>query len=76
MISSSFFGMEKELYFFLMGLEKQRAPLWWGWLSGLFEWNFGSHLFSKESVLAGLLNVELWKYIQEAQLSSNDEPLR
>nr|CAI6683378.1 ASN_HP1_G0038480.mRNA.1.CDS.1 [Saccharomyces cerevisiae] len=31
-------------------------------------------LYSRTFMLCGLLNVELWKYIQEAQLSSNDEP--
>lgn len=40
-----------------------------------FERNFSSLLFSKKSASPRSLNVELWKYIQEAQLSSNYEPL-
>ncbi|EGA72470.1 Cos10p [Saccharomyces cerevisiae AWRI796] len=39
-----------------------------------FERNFSSLLFSKKSASPRSLNVELWKYIQEAQLSCNYEP--
>ena len=41
-----------------------------------FTGNFRNFLYSRTFMLSGLLNVGLWKYIQEAQLSSNDEPLQ
>ncbi|CAI4396690.1 AHL_G0013900.mRNA.1.CDS.1 [Saccharomyces cerevisiae] len=40
-----------------------------------FERNFSSLLFSKKSVSPRSLNVELWQYIQEAQLASHYELL-
>lgn len=41
-----------------------------------FTGNFRNFLYSRTFMLSGLLNVGLWKYIQEAQLSFNDEPLQ
>ncbi|CAI4304931.1 CPA_1a_G0006400.mRNA.1.CDS.1 [Saccharomyces cerevisiae] len=41
-----------------------------------FTGNFRNFLYLRTFMLSGLLNVGFWKYIQEAQLSSNDEPLQ
>ena len=66
--------MEKELYF--MGLEKKKEFLYSGaGCQAFFERSFRGLLFSKKSLSPRSLNVELWKYIQEAQLSSDGEPL-